>query len=90
MKWSGHYLIDPWEAGRGLIDLNTYPRMRAYLERHRPELTRRNIAKRHGCDWYRTIDRVNHELTERDKLYFPDMKMVSNPVLDRGGDLSAS
>jgi hypothetical protein len=27
---------------------------------------------------------VNHELTKRDKLYFPDMKLVSNPTLDRG------
>jgi hypothetical protein len=27
---------------------------------------------------------VNHDLTKRDKLYFPDMKLVSNPTLDRG------
>ena len=35
-------------------------------------------------DWYRTIDRVNHDLTGQPKLYFPDMKLTSNPVLDRG------
>ena len=45
---------------------------------------RRNIAKRNARDWYRTIDRVNHELTGQHKLYFPDMKLVSNPTLDRG------
>jgi hypothetical protein len=27
---------------------------------------------------------VNHELRHRDKLYFPDMKLASNPTLDKG------
>jgi hypothetical protein len=84
LKWSGHYLIDPWNVDRGLVSLDDYPRLRSYLEGHQEDLLRRNVAKRNARDWFRTIDRVNHELTERDKLYFPDMKMVSNPVLDRG------
>lgn len=84
VHWSGHYLVDPWESGRGLANLDTYPRMRAYFEHHRPALVQRNIAKRNTRDWYRTIDRVNHHLTKRHKLYFPDMKLMSNPTLDRG------
>ena len=48
------------------------------------ELEGRNIAQRIPRDWYRTIDRVRHELTAQPKLYFPDMKLTSNPVLDRG------
>jgi adenine-specific DNA-methyltransferase len=84
LNWSGHYLIDPWEGDNGLINLDDYPRMRAYLQRNRVGLLERNIAKRNARDWFRTIDRVNHELTKRNKLYFPDMKMVSNPVLDQG------
>lgn len=83
VRWSGHYLVDPWEA-RGLVNLDSYPRMRAYFEQHQPHLTRRNVAKRNPRDWYRTIDRVNHQLTTRHKLYFPDMKLASNPTLDRG------
>jgi len=82
--WSGHYLIDPWQQGARHVDLAFYPRLRAYFEEHRDELLQRNIAKRSKDDWYRTIDRVNHELTKRDKLYFPDMKLASNPTLDRG------
>lgn len=83
LRWSGHYLVNPWESC-GLVNLDSYPRMRAYFEQHRPYLTRRNIAKRNPRVWYRTIDRVNHQLTTRHKLYFPDMKLVSNPTLDRG------
>lgn len=83
LLWSGHYLVDPWETS-GLVNLDSYPRMRTYLEKHQPHLTRRNVAKRNPRDWYRTIDRVNHQLTRRHKLYFPDMKLVSNPTLDRG------
>lgn len=84
MRWSGHYLVDPWQNGEGLVDLSLYPLLAGYFAAHRNELTRRNIAKRHAQDWYRTIDRVNHRLTQRHKLYFPDLKLQSNPTLDRG------
>jgi adenine-specific DNA-methyltransferase len=84
VRWSGHYLVDPWEPGQGLADLATYPRMRAYFERHQGDLAKRHVAKRKAEDWYRTIDRVHHQLMSRHKLYFPDMKLVSNPTLDRG------
>lgn len=82
--WSGHYLINPWVEGKGLVDIDDYPRLRSYFQQHRNELLQRNIAKRNVLGWYRTIDRVNHDLTARPKLYFPDMKLVSNPTLDRG------
>ena len=84
LRWSGHYLVDPWKRDGGLVDLGTYPRLRAYLQERREELERRNIAQRIPRDWYRTIDRVHHELTGQPKLYFPDMKLTSNPVLDPG------
>jgi adenine-specific DNA-methyltransferase len=83
LRWSGHYLLDPWHNG-GLVDLAAYPRLRRLLESRRGELERRNIARRMPGEWYRTIDRVNHELTRTPKLYFPDMKLASHPVLDRG------
>ncbi len=84
LRWSGHYLLDPWMRGGGLVDLAAYPRLRARLEDRRSELEGRNVAQRMPRDWYRTIDRVNHDLTRMPKLYFPDMKLTSHPVLDRG------
>lgn len=83
LQWSGHFLVNPWD-GAGLVDLATYPRLAEYVERHRASLQRRNVAKRQEARWYRTIDRVMPGLLEREKLYFPDMKMETHPVLDHG------
>ena len=84
MRWSGHYLIDPWKNGGGLVDLDGYPRLRAHFELWRAELQKRNVAQRTPKGWYRTIDPVHHDLAGRPKLYFPDMKLTSHPVLDQG------
>ncbi|BDC49808.1 type II DNA modification methyltransferase [Bryobacterales bacterium F-183] len=83
MKWSGHYLVDPWLAD-GLADLDAYPRLGKYFEQHAELVKRRNTAQKNPNGWYRTIDRVNHSLTTRPKLYIPDIKNQFNPVLDRG------
>lgn len=87
-EWSGHYLVDPWMdkgSSGGLVDLNRYPRLRAYFEANRTQLRRRNIAGRRPRHWFRTIDRVDHGLTDRPKLLFPDMKMAMEPVYEAGG-----
>jgi adenine-specific DNA-methyltransferase len=84
VTWSGHYLVDPWGPDDNLVDLDEYPGLAAYYEAHHEALRRRNIAGRDPGRWYRTIDRVNHGLLSREKLYFPDMKLQANPVLDRG------
>lgn len=83
LAWSGHYLVDPWN-GRGLVDLTEYPKLAAYLERHRSHLQRRHIGQKNPRNWYRTIDRVNHDLTSKPKLYLPDIKNRIAPVLDPG------
>jgi adenine-specific DNA-methyltransferase len=84
LEWSGHYLIDPWDAD-GLVTLSSFPRLKAYLETHRDTLVRRHTAKKNPGGWYRTIDRVTHSLSSRPKLYIPDIKNVFNPVYDPGG-----
>ena len=84
LQWSGHYLIDPWVKARELVDLDAYPQLRGYLQERKTELQRRHIAQRRPRDWYRTIDPVHHDLKSQPKLYFPDMKLASNPVLDHG------
>lgn len=84
LQWSGHYLVDPWARNGGLVSLDAYPRLRAYLNNHREKLRGRHITRQHPGNWYRTIDPVHHRLTNAPKLYFPDMRLTSNPVLDRG------
>lgn len=83
LQWSGHYLIDPWDA-EGLVELNKYPRMRRYFEEHEVALRKRHTAIKNSNAWYKTIDRVNHDLIEKPKLYIADIKNQLVPVLDNG------
>jgi hypothetical protein len=84
-EWSKNYLINPWDDNGKLVDLKKHPRLAAYFEEHREALARRYIAKRNPHTWYKTIDKVDHRLTDQPKLLFPDMKLTSHPVLEKGG-----
>jgi adenine-specific DNA-methyltransferase len=83
LQWSGHFLVDPWDSA-GLVNLASYPRLKRYFERHKGALQKRHTAQKNSAAWYRTIDRVNHALKTRTKLYIPDIKDQLNPVLDMG------
>ena len=83
VRWSGHYLVNPWNHD-GLVNLKTYPKLRAYYEQHATVLKKRHTAEKSAAKWYKTIDRVNHTLTDTHKLYIPDIKNTLEPVLDLG------
>jgi adenine-specific DNA-methyltransferase len=83
MQWSGHYLVDPWNS-TGLVTLDKYPLLQAYLEKHGGALKKRHTAIKSAHAWYKTIDRVTHALTEKPKLYIADIKNILDPVLDTG------
>jgi len=83
LKWSGHYLVNPWDEN-GVVDIEEYPRLKAYFETHRAALKERHIARKRSDAWVRTIDRVNIPLTKKAKLYIADIKERLNPVLDNG------
>jgi hypothetical protein len=86
LDWSGSFLVNPWSnEGKGLVDLADYPRLAEYYEQHAAALLGRNVANRRPAQWYRTIDRVDHTLTPRVKLLFPDIKASIHPVMDEGG-----
>ncbi len=83
LKWSGHFLVDPWDSD-GLVNLAEFPRLKRYCEDHASELKKRHTAIKNFHGWYRTIDRVNHSLTTKPKLYIADIKAHLVPVLDCG------
>ena len=86
LRWSGHYLVNPWRGDTGaLVSLDAYPRLREYFEANGATLFKRNVADRRPQQWYRTIDRVSHLLTDTPKLLIPDIKAEMHPVLDPGG-----
>ena len=83
MRWSGHYLVDPWDDD-GLVNLDGFPKLRAYFEEHATALKKRHTAVKNLRGWYKTIDRVTHSLTAKPKLYIADIKNMLDPVLDSG------
>ncbi len=82
-KWSGTHLVNPWKDGR-LVQLGDYPQLAAYLGERSAEVRGRHVAQKNPGSWYRTIDRVEPGLLEREKLVIPDLKAFIQPVLDRG------
>jgi adenine-specific DNA-methyltransferase len=85
-SWSGHYLVNPWTTDGQLVELASYPRLRRHFEASADRLRARHTAVKSPVDlWYRTIDKVNHDLTGRPKLLLQDMRTSINPVLEPGG-----
>ncbi|ASR39428.1 DNA methyltransferase [Prauserella marina] len=85
IDWHGTYLVNPWSSNGNLVNLADYPRMAGYFARYSAELRKRYVAVKQPDRWYKTIDKVDHRLTARPKLLFPDMKLTIHPVLDEGG-----
>ncbi|WP_432108430.1 Eco57I restriction-modification methylase domain-containing protein [Streptomyces sp. AA1529] len=84
LNWNGTYLVNPWTAEGNLVDLTAYPKLSAYFKEHGTALRKRYVAVKQPQRWYKTIDKVDHRLTRRPKLLFPDMKLTIHPVLDEG------
>ncbi len=85
VDWNGAYLVNPWNAQGDLVDLADYPRLANHFEVHGDALRKRYTAIKQPHRWYKTIDKVDHQLIRRPKLLFPDMKLTIHPVLDEGG-----
>ncbi|WP_218158978.1 Eco57I restriction-modification methylase domain-containing protein [Streptosporangium canum] len=86
LEWSGHYLVNPWDDNGHLVDLKQHPKLWAYFMRNAAALRGRYVAKKNPEKWYKTIDKVESGLRRQPKLLFPDMKLSSHPVLDKGGE----
>jgi adenine-specific DNA-methyltransferase len=83
-EWHGQHLVNPWAEDGSLVDLADYPGMAKHFGNH-PTLRARFVAKKAPGRWYRTIDKVNADLTARPKLLLQDMKAFIHPVLEHGG-----
>lgn len=84
-RWTGHYLISPWNSAGKPVDFEAYPRLAAYYRAHGAALKRRNVVKRSGDHWYRTIDNVRRGLLDRPMLVMEDLKAAAHPVLVPSG-----
>ncbi|HOY55005.1 MAG TPA: Eco57I restriction-modification methylase domain-containing protein [Opitutaceae bacterium] len=84
LAWGGLGLVNPFEPDGTLATPARYPKFARFLGEHETALRRRNVAQRAGEGWYRTIDRVWHDLQSTPKLLIPDIKGEPNVVIDRG------
>ncbi len=75
LDWSGNGVLNPYAENGGLVDLDEYPRLAAYLEPHFELLAMRHTAKANVMKrWYKTIDRITPSLTWEPKLLIPDIR----------------
>lgn len=84
-RWTGHYLISPWGSRGKPVDLKSYPKLAAYYQENIAAIKGRNVVKRSGDHWYRTIDNVRHGLLDRPMLAMADLKAEAHPVLVPAG-----
>lgn len=84
VKWLGDGIINPFSDDGSLVDLNSYPKLKAYLEARREQISQRHVAKKSPKRWYRTIDRIYPELAKKEKLLIPDIKGDAHVVYEPG------
>lgn len=84
MRWGGNYLLNPYSSDGHLINLQKYPHVKRYLEANKAALENRHIARKNPHLWYRTIDKIDYQLTFQPKLLLPDISKNNNIFLDTG------
>lgn len=84
VKWSGTFMLNPYQSNGSLIDLSLYPQAHAYLMQNESKLKARHIAKKHPTKWYRTIDKIRPELQHQPKILLPDMSANTFIFVDEG------
>lgn len=84
VNWRGLGIINPFADEGGLVDLRSYPRLRAYLEARRDQIDKRHVAQKAPANWYRTIDRIYPALAKKPKLLIPDIKGEAHIVYEDG------
>lgn len=82
--WRGKGVINPFGDDGTLVNLEEYPKLRAFLEERKDQIAGHHVAKRNPRGWYRTIDRIYPELTYREKLLIPDIKGDASIVYEEG------
>lgn len=84
VAWRGKGIINPFGDDGKLVDLEHFPKLRAYLEERKEQIAGRHVAEKNPRGWYRTIDRIYPELTYREKLLIPDIKGDASIVYEEG------
>lgn len=84
LNWGGKYILNPFDKNGNLLDLEKYPKAWGYLKLNADVLKKRHVAKRNKDKWYKTIDKINYDLTFESKIILPDISGNSHILIDDG------
>jgi len=76
-----------YEGQRRAVDLNYYPRTRAYLESNRPQLEMRQYITKAGRNWYEIWVPQDPDAWIVPKIVFPDISPEPRFYIDFNGNL---
>ncbi|MDP9916737.1 hypothetical protein J2W24_002384 [Variovorax boronicumulans] len=77
-------LVDVWNNGESLVDLDEYPELRAHLKFHEAALQKRACVAA-PSQWYRTIDRLSRTRMSAPKILVAGMSKFSRVAMSHGG-----
>jgi adenine-specific DNA-methyltransferase len=78
------YTFDRRSGAGRLVDLDAYPRARAYLERHRSVLQARHCVRVWEKRWYDLHDQALIDLAREPKILVPDVANSNRFAVDEG------
>ncbi|ANO52899.1 Eco57I restriction-modification methylase domain-containing protein [Woeseia oceani] len=84
VQWRGFGIVNPFADEGGLVPLDRFPKLKAYLEERKDQIDKRHVAQKAPANWYRTIDRIYPALAKRPKLLIPDIKGEAQIVYEDG------
>lgn len=82
--WGGKYILNPFDKEGKLIELTNYPKAADYLNANASILKNRHVAKKNADKWYKTIDKINYQLTFESKIILPDISGNDLVLIDKG------
>jgi len=83
IQWRGKYILNTYDEN-GVVCLDDYPKLAAYLNSHKTDLCKRHVAKKSPANWFKTIDHVYEERSKMKKLLIPDISSAPIVVYDEG------
>ncbi|MCX6849167.1 MAG: Eco57I restriction-modification methylase domain-containing protein [Verrucomicrobia bacterium] len=84
VTWHGLGVVNPFGDDGKIVDLEKFPLLQSYFEKHSADLRKRHVAQKSGGCWYRTIDKITPSLARQPKLLIPDIKGRAHVVFEEG------
>lgn len=74
------WIVNPWNSDGTLVELSDYPKLKAYFNQYKSDISSRHVARKNMHAWYRTIDKVKWEIFGAPMLLFPDIAKKAEPI----------